>query len=51
VPAAHGRALFQAAPEPKTLHLFPGLGHNDLVPIAGPEYAERIASWFDGLDP
>jgi uncharacterized protein len=48
-PAAHGRTLFGAAPEPKTLRLFPGLGHNDLVPLAGHEYAGAIAAWFDGL--
>jgi pimeloyl-ACP methyl ester carboxylesterase len=49
VPASHGRALFEAAPDPKALHLFPGLGHNDLVPLAGNDYARTIASWFDGL--
>ncbi len=49
VPASHGRALFEAAPEPKALRLFPGLGHNDLVERAGDDYAESIASWCDGL--
>src|ERR687893_37889 len=34
VPVAHGRALFEAAPEPKRLRAFPELGHNDLVPRA-----------------
>jgi uncharacterized protein len=45
VPLAQGRALFEAAPEPKRLHVFPGLGHNDLVSGAGAEFAEVIAAW------
>jgi uncharacterized protein len=51
VPASQGRALFEAAPEPKTLHVFPGLGHNDLVPLAGDDYAATISSWREGLGP
>jgi fermentation-respiration switch protein FrsA (DUF1100 family) len=47
VPVAQGRSLFEAAPEPKALHLFPGLGHNDLVTLGGGDYAEALASWFD----
>jgi fermentation-respiration switch protein FrsA (DUF1100 family) len=49
VPLSHGRALFEAAPGPKRLHVFPGLGHNDLVPLAGAEFARVIASWVSGL--
>jgi fermentation-respiration switch protein FrsA (DUF1100 family) len=45
VPPSHGHALFEAAPEPKRLHLFPDVGHNDLVPLAGEAYAELVASW------
>lgn len=45
VPPSHGRALFDAAPEPKRIRTFPELGHNDLVPLAGDAYAEAIASW------
>jgi hypothetical protein len=45
VPVEQGRALFEAAPEPKQLRVFPGLGHNDLVPLAGPAYGEAIAGW------
>jgi fermentation-respiration switch protein FrsA (DUF1100 family) len=50
VPLAHGRALFDAAPGPKRLHVFPGLGHNDLVPLGAKGYAEAIAEWLRGLD-
>ena len=45
VPPSHARALFEAAPEPKRLHVFPGAGHNDLVPLAAEAYAELVASW------
>jgi fermentation-respiration switch protein FrsA (DUF1100 family) len=48
VPLSHGRALFESAPEPKRMHVFPGLGHNDLVPVAGAEFAQVIASWVGG---
>jgi uncharacterized protein len=49
VPLSHGRALFDAAPEPKHIHIFRGLGHNDLVPLAGAEFARVIASWTSRL--
>jgi hypothetical protein len=31
------------------MHVFGGLGHNDLVPLAGAEFAQVISSWFSGL--
>jgi uncharacterized protein len=49
VPLSQGKALFEAASGPKRLHVFPGLGHNDLVPLAGAEFARVIASWVSGL--
>jgi fermentation-respiration switch protein FrsA (DUF1100 family) len=49
VPVSHGRTLFGAAGQPKHLHVFPGLGHNDLL-RAGAHYADVIAQWIDGLD-
>jgi uncharacterized protein len=49
VPLSQGRALFEAARGPKQMHVFPGLGHNDLVPLAGVEFARVIASWVRGL--
>ena len=45
VPLAHGRALSEAAPGPKRMHVFGGRGHNDLVPLAGAELADVIAAW------
>jgi fermentation-respiration switch protein FrsA (DUF1100 family) len=50
VPLAQGRALFEAARVPKRMHVFPGLGHNDLVPRAGRSYSETILSWAATLD-
>ena len=49
VPVSHGRKLFEAANQPKHLHVFPGLGHNDLL-RAGTRYGQVIAHWIDGLD-
>ena len=45
VPVEHGRALYDAAPEPKRLSIVPGAGHNDIVSLAGPQLAGEIASW------
>ena len=45
VPLEHGRALFDAAPEPKRLHVVRGAGHNDVVSLAGRELAAEIAAW------
>ena len=50
VPLSQGRALFEAAPGPKRIHVFPGLGHNDLVPLAGVELARVIAAWTSGIE-
>jgi uncharacterized protein len=50
VPLSQGRALFEAAPGPKRMHVFAGLGHNDLVPLAGAGFAQEIASWVRGLE-
>jgi uncharacterized protein len=49
VPLSQGRALFERAAEPKHMHVFKGLGHNDLVQVAGPEFARVIVSWVRGL--
>ena len=43
VPLLHGEELFEAAPEPKLMHVFEGAGHNDLVTLAGEEWAAAVA--------
>ena len=45
VPLAHGRALFEAAPGPKKMHVVEGAGHNDILDLAGEELAAEIAAW------
>jgi fermentation-respiration switch protein FrsA (DUF1100 family) len=45
VPIAEGQALFAAAPEPKSLVVLPGAGHNDLLAVAGPRQARAVAEW------
>jgi len=45
VPVSHGRALFEAANEPKTVRLIGGAGHNDLIECAGAAFASLIAGW------
>ena len=48
VPVAHGQKLFDGAPEPKQIRLFPNCGHNDLVARARDVYAAAIAEWASG---
>jgi uncharacterized protein len=45
VPASQGRALFEAAPGPKRIRLFAGLGHSEMFTLAGGELAQEVASW------
>jgi fermentation-respiration switch protein FrsA (DUF1100 family) len=45
VPLRQGQALYDAAAEPKRLHVFEACGHNDLVARCGAEYGAVIAGW------
>jgi fermentation-respiration switch protein FrsA (DUF1100 family) len=45
VPLMYGEALFEAAPEPKTMHVFRGVAHNDVLARAGREWVDVIARW------
>ena len=49
VPLSQARDLFEAAPEPKSMRTFPGVGHDDIVGLAGGAVAEEIAAWAQGL--
>ena len=49
VPLAQGQTLFAAAPEPKQMHVLAGVGHNDVVTAAGPEFAHTIEAWARDL--
>ena len=47
VPLVDGEALFEAAPEPKRLEVFDGVGHNDVLARAGNQWIETIAGSAD----
>jgi fermentation-respiration switch protein FrsA (DUF1100 family) len=47
IPVALGRALFDAAPEPKTWWAVAGAGHNDLIDRAGNEYLQRLTAFLE----
>lgn len=44
-----GRALFEAAPEPKWFWQVTGAGHNDLLQVAGPQYRKRLQEFYQQL--
>ena len=46
IPAEQGRALYEAAREPKRLVVVPGAGHNDLVAAGGGAYLDEVASFM-----
>ena len=50
VPPEQARRLYEAAAQPKELHIFPGVGHNDVVSIAGKKWIEIVAAWARRVD-
>lgn len=46
IPVAQGRRLFEAAPEPKRLHVVEGAGHNDLSIVGGEQYIDSLAQFI-----
>ena len=46
-----GRALFDAAPDPKAFETIAGAGHNDTVEVGGRAYFERIRLFLDDVTP
>ena len=51
VPWRLGRALYEAAPEPKRFTTIRGAGHNDTVAVGGEAYFERIGAFLDEVAP
>lgn len=49
IPLAEGRALFEAAPEPKAWYAIPGAGHNDTYLVGEEAYFRRLASFAANL--
>jgi uncharacterized protein len=51
VPFSQGRAVFDAANEPKRFWAVSGAHHNDLLDVAGSEYAVHLRAFYDLLGP
>jgi fermentation-respiration switch protein FrsA (DUF1100 family) len=51
VPVELGRALFEAAREPKAFETLRGASHNDTVSVGGRGYFERIGRFLDEVAP
>ena len=51
VPPMDGEALYEAAPGPKRLEVFDGVGHNDVLARAGTRWIETIVEWADAATP
>jgi uncharacterized protein len=49
VPLSYGEALFDAAPPPKSMHVFRGVAHNDVLAHAGREWIDVIARWAGAI--
>lgn len=49
IPFDLGRALFDAAPEPKSFWAIPGAGHNDIIQAAGLAYRDRLRGFYQSL--
>ena len=45
VPFRQGKAVYEAAPEPKDFYTIPGAGHNDTYLVGGDEYFQRLKSF------
>jgi uncharacterized protein len=49
VPAQMSEALYAAAPQPKTLWMVPGAGHNDVSNVAGMNYEQVVQPFIASL--
>lgn len=50
-PPLQGKRLFELAPEPKTLYVIPGAGHNDTYVVGGEPYWKAWEEFLDGVRP
>ncbi len=48
IPIAQGRALYDAAPEPKKLLIVKGAGHNNLSMVGGSSYLDALSEFIEG---
>ncbi|WP_433679327.1 alpha/beta hydrolase [Nocardia sp. CA-119907] len=49
LPLRHAERLYEAAPEPKQLVIFPGAGHNDLIMSLEVSWLDLIRTWAGNL--
>jgi len=49
VPIQLGQALFAAAQGPKSSWIVPGARHNDILEMAGPEYRDRLRTFYASI--
>ncbi|MFX0574853.1 alpha/beta hydrolase [Nocardia nepalensis] len=49
LPIRHAERLYEAAPEPKQLVIFPGAGHNDLIMSLEVSWIDLIRTWTGDL--
>ncbi len=49
IPYKLGRALYDAAPEPKSFWTIDGAGHNNLMEVAGDRYREHLQVFYEAL--
>ncbi len=51
MPVDHGRALFERAASPKSLHVIPRARHNDIIAVAGEGFWRPLAEFLDAVAP
>jgi fermentation-respiration switch protein FrsA (DUF1100 family) len=49
IPLRLGQKLYAAAQGSKTFWIIPGAGHNDILETAGPEYRQRLSTFYESL--
>ncbi len=49
IPYFMGERLYLAAPQPKSFLALEGAGHNDVLPVGGQRYLERLRGFIKGL--
>ena len=49
IPLRLGQALYVAAPEPKSIWVVPGAGHNDIVEAADAAYGQRLRAFYQTI--
>ncbi|MBF6213356.1 alpha/beta hydrolase [Nocardia puris] len=51
LPLRHAQRLHAAAHHPKRLHIVPGAGHNDVIPLLGADWTTLLRTWTEEILP